>query len=120
MYCSRGCGRPMVSTAGTCGDAYCAASLGILRFPPASSPAHDPLTCPCCQLAAERVREAEAESRAAHERLGDALTDYRDAHEERKRLRALLTECADLIDSACPDASVWTDGLADRVDEVLR
>lgn len=57
---------------------------------------HDPLTCPCCQLAAERVREAEY--RAAHERLGDALT----AHEERKRLRALLTECADLIDSACP------------------
>lgn len=36
------CGRPMVSSGGTCGDAYCAASPVTLDFPPSSSPAHDP------------------------------------------------------------------------------
>ena len=33
--------------------------------------------------------------------------------------RAVLRACADLIGSACPDASVWTDGLAEEVDRVL-
>lgn len=39
-----------------------------LGFPQASSPAHDPLTCPCCQIALEVTKE-----RDYYEALADEL-----------------------------------------------
>lgn len=78
-YCSRGCGRPMVSSAGTCGDAYCAASPVTLDFPPASSPAHDPVTCICCQIALGAAKERDKREAGHGEAFGIVLDQLTDA-----------------------------------------
>jgi len=51
----------------------------VAEMPPASSPAHDPLTCTCCQIALAATKERDAREAGHGEAFGTVLDRLTDA-----------------------------------------
>lgn len=107
--------------------------LDVVRYVTATEV--DMLTQPCVQaaLTAERnlrtrewgrANEAERMLAANEGRVREIVDEVLRLRVEAlesvlRRCRRAVEDCADLIGSACPDASTWTDGLAGEADAAL-